>query len=180
MIKSILNIGTCCYWMIQTKVGGCCVIIFRKTRMLSDLTWMLSVTLKTHKLGLAWHYSSSTVLLWYLRCQTHSFLMRHNSSPYARIKKVAIFFVHKSFTLMCIEGFTLRRVAFLHEMDITVSRGSSLYPWETENPLIGWARKPDWRKWIIGNRSVPAVIMLQRRCRTPPQRCDGMGAGCFF
>lgn len=59
-------------------------------------------------------------------------------------------------------------------MDITVRRGSLLYPWETENPFIGWAREPDWRKWIIGNRSVPAVIMLQRRCRTLPLRWDGM------
>lgn len=113
----------------------------------------------------------------YLSRQAHSFLMRHNSSPYTCIKEVIIiFFVHKSFTQICVKGFTLRRrEAFLHEMDITVRRGSSLYPWETENPFIGWARKPDWRKWIIGNRSVPAVIMLQRRCRTLPQRWDGMG-----
>lgn len=82
---------------------------------------------------------------------------------------------------ICIQGFTLRRrAAFLHEMDITIRRGSSLYPWETENPFIGWAWKPDWRKWIIGNRSVPAVIMLQRCCCTLPQRWNGMGAGCFF
>lgn len=65
-------------------------------------------------------------------------------------------------------------------MDITVRWGSSLYPWETENPFIGWAWKPDWRKWIIGNRSVPAVIMLQRRYCTLPQRWDGMSRGCFF
>ena len=92
-----------------------------------------------HKLGLAGHYSSCTVCLWGLSCQAHSFLMRHNSSPpphththNARIKEVIIiFFVHESFTQISIKGFTLRRrVAFLHEMDITVRRGSSLYPWE--------------------------------------------------
>lgn len=54
-------------------------------------------------------------------------------------------------------------------MDLTVRRGSSLYPWETENPFIGSAWKPDWRKWITGNMSVPAVIMLQRCYRTRPE-----------
>lgn len=104
--------------------------------------------------------------------------IHHLTVQYPCIKEVIIiFFVHKSFTQISIKGFTLRRrVAFLHEMDITVRQGSSLYPWETENPFIGWAWKPDWRKWIIGNRSVPAVIMLQRRCRTLPQRWGGMGA----
>lgn len=61
-----------------------------------------------------------------------------------------------------------------HEMDRTVRRGSSLYPWETENPFICSAWKPDWRKWITGNMSVPAVIMLQRCYRTRP---EGRGVG---
>lgn len=61
-----------------------------------------------------------------------------------------------------------------HEMDLTVRRGSSLYPWETENPFIGSAWKPDWRKWITGNMSVPAVIMLQRCYGTRP---EGWGVG---
>lgn len=112
-------------------------------------------------------YSNLTV---YLCHQAHPFLMRYNSSSCLCIEEVImIFYVHESLTQICIKGFTLRRrVAFLHEMDITVRWGSSLYPWETENPFIGWAWKPDWRKWIIGNRSVPAVIMLQRSCRTLP------------
>lgn len=106
------------------------------------------------------------------------FLITHNSSPNTCIMELV---VHESFNQICMWGFTLRwRVAFLHEMDITVWRGSSLYPWETENPFIGWAWKPDWRKWIIGNRSVPAVIMLQRCCRTLPQRWNGMSTGCLF
>lgn len=102
--------------------------------------------------------------------------------PCPCIEEVIILFsVHESFTQTRIEGFTLRRgVAFLHEMDITARWGSSLYPWETKNPFIGWAWKPDWRKWIIGNRSVPAVIMLQRCYRTLPQRWDGMSRGASF
>lgn len=68
----------------------------------------------------------------------------------------------------------------LREMDLTIHGGSSLYPWETENPFIGSAPKPDWRKWITGNRSVPAVIMLQCFCRTRPWGGGALMARLLF
>lgn len=42
---------------------------------------------------------------------------------------VTFIFLFESFTQLCSEGVTLRwGEAFLHEMDLTVRRGSSLYP----------------------------------------------------
>lgn len=151
------------------------VIFFSKCEWDIWLSWMY---FKSPYKG----YSNSSVGLWFLSCHVRSFLMRHNLSPYPCTREVIIiFFVHKSFSRIHIKGLTLRRrAAFPHEIDITARRGSSLYPWETENPFIGSAQEPDWRKWIIGNWSVPPVIMLQHCYRTQPQRWDGMGAGCFF
>lgn len=55
--------------------------------------------------GQVGHYSSCPASLWYL--SRHSFLRRHNPSPYACMKEaVTVFFVHKSFTQICIQGFT--------------------------------------------------------------------------
>lgn len=84
----------------------------------------------------------------------------------------------KRCTTISIRRRTLRRrVASVHEMDTPVRIGSSLYPWETENPFIGSTRKPDWRKWIIGNRGAPAVIMLQRCVYRTRQESWGWGWG---
>lgn len=44
----------------------------------------------------------------------------------------------------------------------------SLRNWESIHRLGSETWLPDCRKWITGNRSVPAVIMLQRFCRTRP------------
>lgn len=86
-------------WNIGNSQAGCWYL-WKFGFLAQRLKWQYLDTTN----GLVGHYSCCSASLWCRSCR--AFLRRHAPSPCMR-EVVAVFFVHESFTQICIQGFTL-------------------------------------------------------------------------